>query len=154
MMMLLATVIAAGCQGCSPAPAASTATVRGAAAEIDYRLVDTASTQKDATVRAASNFSFSQAQTSATSEIAIAPVLGVRTVRPLGVDASRPPSVNSLRISNSAGIVGYQGRRSVENITRPVRQVSDFDAEVAISAPMERTGLGFDVGVVPRISVS
>ena len=154
MMMLLATVIAAGCQGCTPAQASSATTVRSVAADVDYRLVESNSEQKAATVRAASNFSFSQAQTSATSEIAIAPVLGVRTVRPLGVDASRPPSVNRLRISNSAGIVGYQGRRSAENLTRPVRQVSDFDAEVAISAPMERTGLGFDVGVVPRISVS
>ena len=154
MLLVLASVIAAGCQGCTPAQAASAATVRGAAADVDYRLIDTGEEQKSATIRAASNFSFSQAQTSSTSEIAIAPVIGVRTTRSIGVDASRPPSVNSLRISNSAGIVGYQGRRSAENLTRPVRQVSDFDAEVAISAPMERTGLGFDVGVVPRVSLS
>lgn len=153
MSLLISSLIVTACQGCSPAATAQSVYSQAQTVETDFRLGETSETSGEPTIQAASNFSFSQGQTSTASQIEVSPVAGIRPTVPLGVEATRPPSVTSLRLSNSAAVVGYEGRRNAASFSRPVRQVSDFDAEISISAPMESTGLGFDVGVVPRVSM-
>ncbi len=99
-----------------------------------------------------SSFSLSQGQTTNAPPIAVQPFTS-RTRGPVSVDYRTTEALGSVRMSGAAPIVDFERRRRTANIANPVRSVRDFDAEMEFSASTEQTGLGFDVGVVPRVSV-
>jgi hypothetical protein len=56
--------------------------------------------------------------------------------------------------SGSNAIISVLAGQAEQGFASPVTAQSDLSAEFQIAAPSEITGLDFDVGVVPRISVS
>lgn len=96
------------------------------------------------------NFSLSQSQTVPTPSISITPVLGRSG---LDADLSFSPDFSARRMSNAPGIIDFEGARKSANFSMPARSVKEFDASFTLSAADAQTGLGFDVGVVPRVSV-
>ena len=96
------------------------------------------------------SFSLNQTQTVNTPSISITPVLGREG---LDADLSFNPDFTSTRISSSSAVIDFEGARKSANFSTPVRSVKEFDASLSLSAGDAQTGFGFDVGVVPRVSV-
>jgi len=95
-------------------------------------------------------FSLTQSQTVPTPSISITPVLGRSG---LDADLSFNPDFSARRMSNAAAIIDFEGARKSANFSMPARSVKEFDASFSLSAADAQTGFGFDVGVVPRMSV-
>lgn len=96
------------------------------------------------------DFSLSQTQTQNTPSISITPVLGREG---LDTGLSFRPDFTSTRLSNTSAVVDFEGARKSANLITPVRSVKEFDASLSLSAGDAQTGFGFDVGLVPRVSV-
>ena len=56
-------------------------------------------------------------------------------------------------VSSSDIVSGFAANRVASRLSMPARDSKDVTAEFALSATAAQTGLGFDVGVAPRISV-
>ncbi len=152
MSLTIATLGLLACQGCEQVPE-----LRMHAPVNRYetpRSIVPAGSQQPPLISTSSNFSFKQGQTTTTPDISIDPVLGQSSSSPFAFEFDASHRFDSLRSSNSPGVVDFETRRNIANILNPARSTRDFDAEVTFSAPDANTGLGFDVGVVPRMSLS
>lgn len=165
MILSVSTFAMIACQGCesgtvqpyyytsvqshepSSKPADSGSTAYTGQALPDARI---SQPQSMPSLETGANFSFSQSQTTTTPSISITPVLGSESI---DADLKVRPDFSGLRMSNSNAVVDFEGARKSANLVMPVRTVREFDASFALSAGDAQTGLGFDVGVVPRISV-
>ncbi|MGB3624877.1 MAG: hypothetical protein WA989_03555 [Henriciella sp.] len=105
------------------------------------------------TVETNTSLSFSQAQTENAEGLAILPVVQ-NTAPTIALDFASSGDLSTLKLSNTAGIRNFETRRNTQNLLKPVRETRDFGAAVAFSAADSQTGLGFDLGFVPRVSVS
>lgn len=151
MSLTLATLTVLACQGCENVPVLSQhAPVQRY--ETKQAMVPTLSPQP--LLGATPSFTIKQGQTNISQSISIVPILGQSTVSPVQFNFESTERLGDLRASNSAGVINFEARRNIANILNPVRSMREFDAEVALSAGDDATGLGFDVGVVPRMSMS
>lgn len=62
--------------------------------------------------------------------------------------------LSDRRLYSSAILTEFAGRRERQSVESEPREVRYIGAEWSLSAPSERTGLGFDVDVTPRFSYS
>ncbi|MAN74923.1 MAG: hypothetical protein CME84_12655 [Henriciella sp.] len=150
MIVAISSLVILGCQGCSQAQGAQNDSLAG---EIDYRLGQTEDKAGPPRLAAETNFSFRQADTMNAPELALHQPdhnSGLRSYEAVGVRTFN----DRTRVPTSPAAISSQRMRAAASVVQPVRQIRDFDAQVAISAPTESTGFGFDVGVVPRMSVS
>lgn len=147
MFLAASTVALLGCQGCQQLPElrqhAPVNRFEGSAAM--NRQLPTVSTD--------ANLSFSRGETENTEGLAILPVVQ-NTAPTIALDFASAGELSSLKISNTAGIRGFESRRNTVNLLKPVRETRDFGASLAFSANDSQTGLGFDLGFVPRISLT
>lgn len=147
MLLSVSTIAVLACQGCESAPVLSQH-----APVTRYEVPQSGSLEARPAPLIATNSSFSlvQGQTNNTPQISISPVLGPTSI---DIDFANAGELSPMRLSSSSAVVDFEGARAAANISNPVRSVRDFDAALAFSAGSEQTGLGFDVGLVPRISV-
>lgn len=61
--------------------------------------------------------------------------------------------LSSLGWSSSEGVEVYKADRKAARMAEPLEFERNFSAELALSAPRERTGLDFDLGIAPRLSL-
>lgn len=61
--------------------------------------------------------------------------------------------LSSLGWSSSEGVEVYKADRKAARMAEPLEFERDFSAELALSAPRERTGLDFDLGIAPRLTL-
>ncbi|MEM5515483.1 lipid A-modifier LpxR family protein [Henriciella sp. AS95] len=104
-------------------------------------------------VDASAALSFQKSETSNVEGLALTPVRST-TTPPLNIDFASAGQLSTMRISNTQGVRNFEGRRAASNLTNPVRNVRDFGATMAFSAADAQTGLGFDLGFIPRVSVT
>ena len=164
MILSVSTLAVIACQGCesgagqhyyapaqereAPAKATDAAVPAYTGRALpDTRLAEPASVPSLSTD---TNFSMFQSQTTTTPSISITPVLGSDSI---DADLKIRPDFSGLRMSNSNAVTDFEGARKSANLVMPVRTIREFDASFALSAGDAQTGLGFDVGVVPRVSV-
>lgn len=150
MILAMTSALFMGCQGCAPVVEAP----QESGDRTTYRIVSSSPEAPEAVLSLGSSFSVVQGQTVNAPQISIQPVIGEVRSGPASLEFAKPSAVSTLRLSNAAGVVNFERERNVARLTNPARQVRDFDAEFEISASDERTGLGFDVAAVPRLSVS
>ena len=108
------------------------------------------SSEQGVVLQADPSFSLTQGQTTTSPSISITPVLGLDTG---STSLNMTPDFSGLRMSNANAVVDFEGARKSATFQAPVRSVREFDASISFSAPDAHTGFGFDVGVVPRLSV-
>ena len=70
------------------------------------------------------------------------------------IDVRDEDKLSSLRLYSSSTLAGVAGEREQSNLSSIPREVRNLTAEMSLSASSEQTGLGFDVGVSPRLSYS
>ncbi|WP_158085690.1 lipid A-modifier LpxR family protein [Henriciella aquimarina] len=141
-----------GCQGCESVPE-----LRSYAPVNRFEISQGDSAEPLPLVDTQATASLTQGQTANTPGLAIHPEFSVApqiSEKDLDLVYDGPRNLSSLRFSGSAAIVDFRGMRKATNLGSPVRPIRDFDATLAFSAADSETGLGFDVGVVPRISVT
>ena len=66
---------------------------------------------------------------------------------------TRPAELASPVLTSSSALIGLSANQARERLLQPTEIEKDIAAEIAFSAPRELTGLGFDLGVAPRVSV-
>ncbi len=69
-----------------------------------------------------------------------------------GVDASK--LLNSRRLYSSAIMTDLAANRVEASFSPVPREQKQISAELALSAPASQTGLGFDVGIAPRVEIT
>lgn len=69
-----------------------------------------------------------------------------------GIDASN--SLSSRRLYSSAIMTDVAADRIEASLSPVPREQRRITAEIALSAPSERTGLAFDVGIAPRVAIT
>ena len=69
-----------------------------------------------------------------------------------GIDSANP--LTSRRLYSSAIMTDVAADRTGASLSPVPREQRRLTAELAFSAPSERTGLGFDVGIAPRIEIT
>ena len=72
----------------------------------------------------------------------------------LGFQAEGPAALNTTRLYSSAIMTDVAADRASASLSPVPREQRRLTAEIALSAPAERTGLGFDVGIAPRIEIT
>ena len=89
------------------------------------------------------------------SEIATRAFAGTPADFSSGALVASTPSMPELTWSGTGALTAITAERSAAAAINPAlsRVEKDIAAEVAFSAPREKTGLNFDVGVAPRIAV-
>ena len=151
MLLSLSAYAILACQGCNAAPAQE----RGAQTDHDQvsssaGLTGVQQIQPAPVIKADPQFALSQSQTGTPPAITIAPVIGRESVN---ANVQIDEGFKDLRLSSSPAVVDFERARKSARITTPARPVRAFDASVSLSAGNAQTGLGFDVGVVPRMSI-
>lgn len=149
MILAISSALLMACQGCAPVVEAP----QQGAERATYQFSASEAEKPEALLSVGSSFSLVQGQTVTAPRISIQPVIGEVASRPVALEFAKPSVLSTLRLSNAAGVVNFERQRNAARLTNPARQVRDFDAELAISASDTRTGLGFDVAAVPRLSV-
>lgn len=66
---------------------------------------------------------------------------------------TRPTELASPVLTRSAALIGMSANQARERLLQPTEIEKDIAAEIAFSAPSELTGLGFDLGVAPRVTL-
>lgn len=61
--------------------------------------------------------------------------------------------LHSLEWSANEGVELYKADRKSARLTEPMEIERNFSAELSLSAPGEQTGLDFDLGIAPRLSL-
>lgn len=145
MLLTVSTLAFVSCQGCQPVPLSSQH-----APENRYEISSSEEGYVAPLIDRSASIAVVQRQTEPRGNLSIAPVFGSGG---LNVDFASAGNLSSLRYSGAPAVVDFESRREAANILRPARNVRNFDAAFALSANDAQTGLGFDVGVVPRISV-
>ena len=69
------------------------------------------------------------------------------------VSGFTPTDLTGMSWSDSAALVSVAAAQSSRRLQQPTTIEKEIAAELAISAPREATGLNFDVGLAPRLSV-
>ena len=69
-----------------------------------------------------------------------------------GIDAANV--LQSGRLYSSAIMTDVAADRTGASLSPVPREQRRLSAEIALSAPSERTGLGFDVGIAPRVEIT
>jgi hypothetical protein len=69
-----------------------------------------------------------------------------------GVDASN--LMHSRQLYSSAILTDVAADRNVANLSPVPREQRQLRAEIAFNAPSDQTGLGFDVGIAPRVAIT
>lgn len=72
----------------------------------------------------------------------------------LGLQAEGYAALNSRRLYSSTIMTDVAADRAGANLSPVPREQRRLTAEIALSAPSERTGLGFDVGIAPRLEIT
>ncbi|MFN3213619.1 MAG: lipid A-modifier LpxR family protein [Henriciella sp.] len=67
-------------------------------------------------------------------------------------DSSKP--LNSRRLYSGAIMTDVAADRAEANLSPVPREQRRLTAEIALSASSEQTGLGFDVGIAPRVEIT
>ena len=70
------------------------------------------------------------------------------------IDLSKGHTFASTRLSTNSALLRLASEREQNILSAVPRERRKITAELSLSAPAERTGLGFDVGITPRISFS
>ncbi|WP_300377107.1 lipid A-modifier LpxR family protein [Henriciella sp.] len=160
MILSVSTLMVLACQGCEALPA-NNYSLSGVQSEVVTYQSEEEGARKSSSGRfaqavsvpalqAGADVSVLRSQTDMQSSFSAPPVLGQGSIN-AKIGPKRDFSV--LRISNAPGIIDFESARTSANLASPARAVKAFDASVALSAGNAQTGLGFDVGVVPRMSV-
>ena len=69
-----------------------------------------------------------------------------------GVGSSNP--LNSRHLYSSSIMTGVAADRSVANLSPVPREQRQLTAEISFNASSDQTGLGFDVGIAPRVAIT
>ena len=146
MLIAASTFAFIGCQGCQQVPE-----LRSHAPINRFEAVS-GQDRPLPLVDAESKLAFQRSETTNVEGLSLAPVPS--GVPALNIDFATAGQLSTMRISNAQGIRNFEGRRAASNLTNPVRNVRDFGASLAFSAADAQTGLGFDLGFGPRVSVS
>ncbi|MCR9268631.1 MAG: lipid A deacylase LpxR family protein [Hyphomonadaceae bacterium] len=72
----------------------------------------------------------------------------------LGFEIDPKAALNSRRLYSSSIMTDVAADRAEASLSPVPREQRKLTAEIALSAPAERTGLGFDVGIAPRIAIT
>ena len=72
----------------------------------------------------------------------------------LGFSIEADELLKTRRLYSSAILTDMAANRQERNLSPVPREVRTLTAEIALSAPSEQTGLGFDVGIAPRVVIS
>lgn len=72
----------------------------------------------------------------------------------LGLQAEGFATLNSRRLYSSTIMTDVAADRAGASLSPVPREQRRLTAEIALSAPSERTGLGFDVGIAPRVEIT
>ena len=72
----------------------------------------------------------------------------------LGFAVEGPSALKSGRLYASSIMTDVAADRAGANLSPVPREQRSLTAELALSAPAERTGLGFDVGIAPRVAIT
>jgi hypothetical protein len=72
----------------------------------------------------------------------------------LGYDIDTTNTLNSRRLYSSTIMTDVAADRVGASLSPVPRDQKRFTAEIALSAPSEQTGLGFDVGIAPRVEIT
>ena len=72
----------------------------------------------------------------------------------LGLQAEGYAALNSRRLYSSTIMTDVAAERAGARLSPVPREQRRLTAEIALSAPSERTGLGFDVGIAPRVEIT
>ena len=72
----------------------------------------------------------------------------------LGFSGEGADALSSGRLYASAIMTDVPAERAGASLSPVPREQRSLTAELALSAPAERTGLGFDVGIAPRVAIT
>lgn len=146
MVVATASMIAAmACQTCVHAqenvgPVIDNATIIAASRSLDKRPASR--------VNLVYSASFSQTETTRHFGFQVP----ANTDLDFGIDASN--ALSSRRLYSSAIMTDVAADRTEASLSPVPREQRRLVAEFAFSAPSERTGLGFDVGIAPRVAIT
>ncbi len=70
------------------------------------------------------------------------------------IELSSGDTFSTLRLYSSSALTGLAADREQDSLSPVPRDARNLTAEISLSAGANRTGLGFDVGVAPRVSFS
>lgn len=73
---------------------------------------------------------------------------------PIEISGQLEDALSNQRLYSSETLARAAGERAQNDLSAIPRQVRKLTAEMSLSAPAERTGLGLDVGLAPRVSYS
>ncbi|WP_300391375.1 lipid A-modifier LpxR family protein [Henriciella sp.] len=163
MILSVSTLAVIACQGCQAGPQGYVSapvqryetprqTVSGDSPNPEARLPEATLAQLDngPLLQSDASFSLTRSQTQSAPSISITPVLDKGG---LNADLNFGDGFSAVRMSNARAVVDFEGARKSANLITPSRPVKEFDASLSLSAANAQTGLGFDVGVVPRFSL-